>query len=259
VAEPKLTLIVIPHGSRQTRTHEISYRKLKVVAVMAFSAIVAIAVMAASWWYMVAQTARIPGLERELASRELERSQVVELARTLEDVEAQYERVRQLLGADGVGGDRPAALPSLRNEASTISLPLASDANEPRPDVWPLTFAGYITRTLVRNDDQSHPGLDIAVPQDSYIRSAGPGFVADAGNDSIYGLYVLIRHPGGYETMYGHASQLFVVPGDTVESREVIGLSGSTGRSTAPHLHFEVRKDGLPVDPVPVVRRPGGY
>src|SRR5690606_3890106 len=120
------------------------------------------------------------------------------------------------------------------------------------PNSWPLTRSGYITQALSVDGAEPHPGLDIAVPQDSYIRAAGAGVVEAAGTDSVYGRYVLIRHADGYESMYGHASRLFVAAGDSVERNEVIALSGSTGRSTAPHLHFELRKDGRPIDPLPI-------
>jgi murein DD-endopeptidase MepM/ murein hydrolase activator NlpD len=80
--------------------------------------------------------------------------------------------------------------------------------------------------------------------------------VSAAGFDDVYGEYVLIEHADGYETMYGHASQIFVAPGQTVSLHEVIALSGSTGRSTAPHLHFEIRKDGRAIDPLPLLRKP---
>jgi murein DD-endopeptidase MepM/ murein hydrolase activator NlpD len=69
-----------------------------------------------------------------------------------------------------------------------------------------------------------------------------------------YGMFVRVRHPGGYETMYGHASRLLVRDGDDVAAGQVIALSGNTGRSTAPHLHFEVRRDGRSIDPLAVVK-----
>jgi len=67
-------------------------------------------------------------------------------------------------------------------------------------------------------------------------------------------LYVLLRHPGSYETMYGHASRLLVREGDVVAAGQVIALSGNSGRSTAPHLHFEIRRDGRSIDPLTVLR-----
>jgi MFS family permease len=78
--------------------------------------------------------------------------------------------------------------------------------------------------------------------------------VIAAGSDADYGLFVRLRHPDGYETMYGHASRLLVRDGATVLAGQVIALSGSTGRCTAPHLHFEIRRGGRSVDPLSMVK-----
>ena len=105
--------------------------------------------------------------------------------------------------------------------------------------------------------DESHPGIDIAVPVGTPIRASGGGTVTAAGYDPDYGLFVLLRHPSGYETMYGHTSRLLAAEGDDVQAGQVIGLSGNSGRSTAPHLHFEIRHDGKSVDPLDLVKERG--
>jgi len=251
--ERRLTFIIVPHGNLETRTYEVSYRRLMVILVLVGLLLVGFVVMASSWWYVTAQAARVPGLEQELRILEEERAKVAELARTLAQVEEQYERVRRLLGADAAPSGREPLLPPLRSEPRGTESPQGDAA---LPDSWPLARTGYITRTLTSDGEEAHPGLDIAVPMDSYIRAAGAGVVRDAGVDEIYGKYVLIDHVDGYESMYGHASQLFVAPGDSVERNEVIALTGSTGRSTAPHLHFEVRRAGEAIDPLALVRQP---
>src|SRR5436309_910250 len=86
-------------------------------------------------------------------------------------------------------------------------------------------------------------------------RAAGGGVVEAAGTDAAYGLFVLLRHSSGYETMYGHASRLLVREGDSVQAGQVIALSGNSGRSTAPHLHFEIRREGKSLDPLTVVKQ----
>ena len=93
------------------------------------------------------------------------------------------------------------------------------------------------------------------MPAGTPVRAAGGGLVQAAGTDPAYGLFVLVRHPEGYETIYGHASRLLVHEGDSVRTGQVIALSGSSGRSTAPHLHFEIRREGRSLDPLTVVKR----
>jgi murein DD-endopeptidase MepM/ murein hydrolase activator NlpD len=249
----RLSFIIVPHGDLETRTYEISYGRLKLLLGVALVLLVVFVVMVSSWWFIATQAARVSGLEQEVAQLEAERAKVSELARSLALAEQQYERVRQLLGVEGNESPQEVALPPLRGEAP------ARDAIAPeagRPTAWPLTQAGVITQTRQATDETSHPGLDIAVPADSYIRAAAAGTVKDAGIDEVYGRYILIDHGGGIESMYGHASRTFVQTGDPVERNEVIALSGSTGRSTAPHLHFEIRRDGEPVDPLAYVRQP---
>lgn len=250
--ERRLTFIVVPHGDLETRTFDISYRYLRLLIGAAGGLLVLFIIMVASWWYIAAQAARVPALEREVARLEDERRQVAELARALAEAEAQYERVRHLLGATADEKQREPLLPPLRQESSA---PAAGPQEPTQPDAWPLSEAGYITRRMAAGGS-SHPGLDIAVPKDSYIRAAGAGVVSAAGTDEVYGEFVLIDHGGGIESMYGHASRLFVAPGDRVERHEVIALSGSTGRSTAPHLHFEVRRNGEAIDPLVMIGQP---
>src|SRR5688572_10829951 len=98
--ERRLTFIVVPHGDLETRTFEVSYRRLKLMLFGALLLVCVFIVTVSLWWYVAAQAARVPGLEREVARLEAEQTKVAELARTLAEVEAQYERVRQLLGAD---------------------------------------------------------------------------------------------------------------------------------------------------------------
>lgn len=94
-----------------------------------------------------------------------------------------------------------------------------------------------------------HGGLDIAVPSGTAVGASAPGYVAWARTGRSYGNYVMIVHADGYATLYAHLSSINVSADQFVSRGQVIGYSGSTGLSTGPHLHFEVRKDGIPVDP----------
>jgi murein DD-endopeptidase MepM/ murein hydrolase activator NlpD len=94
-----------------------------------------------------------------------------------------------------------------------------------------------------------HQGLDIAAPMGTTITAAAGGTVIQAGWFGGYGNYIVIDHGGGMSTGYGHCSQIFVSVGQKVQKGQAIGAVGSTGASTGPHVHFEVRINGKPVDP----------
>lgn len=95
-----------------------------------------------------------------------------------------------------------------------------------------------------------HTGMDLAVPTGTPIRAALPGTViVSTYNRGGYGYYIMIDHGDGLSTLYGHCSRLLASVGRTVEAGDVIALSGSTGRSTGPHLHFEVRVNGARTNP----------
>lgn len=96
-----------------------------------------------------------------------------------------------------------------------------------------------------------HAGLDFAAPQGTPIYATADGVVATAGNTGDgYGNHVVINHGYNYETLYGHMVRVKVRSGQKVHRGEVIGWVGSTGKSTGPHCHYEVHKNGNPVDPI---------
>ena len=95
-----------------------------------------------------------------------------------------------------------------------------------------------------------HSGIDIPGPLGTPIRASASGIVRFAGLAGGYGNMIEIDHGDGLETRYGHLSRILVSPGMTIGQGQVLGLMGSTGRSTGSHLHFEVRRDGHPADPL---------
>lgn len=125
---------------------------------------------------------------------------------------------------------------------------------ESLPSSWPVR--GLIaSRFGVRvspftNTKVFHHGLDINAPKGSPVKAAAGGKVIRGGFESLYGNLVEINHGNGYRTVYAHLSERLVEAGDTVPRGSVIGKVGETGRTTGPHLHYEVRVNGLPVNPV---------
>jgi len=239
--------------------------RLRVPLWVARSAIVVGAVLAAGllvgvvlYGPIVRTAARVPGLQREVARLTAENQQVTQLAARLARVEQRYDQVRSMLGGNIVppsstgGGVLPVGY---LLQAQPPGQRPRYEAGPSAPTHWPLDDPGVITQGQVSDGERGqHPGLDIAVPIGTPIRAAGGGSVAEAGWDPEYGRFIRIVHPGGYESMYGHAARVLVAAGQVVEAGEVIALSGSTGRSSGPHLHFEVRRDGRVVDPRSLLR-----
>jgi murein DD-endopeptidase MepM/ murein hydrolase activator NlpD len=91
--------------------------------------------------------------------------------------------------------------------------------------------------------------MDISSPTGTPVRSPAAGVVVEASSTEDYGRHAMLDHGNGVRSLYGHLKKLDVKVGQKVEKGEVIGLVGSTGRSTGPHLHYEVRVEGKPVDP----------
>lgn len=94
-----------------------------------------------------------------------------------------------------------------------------------------------------------HPGIDFAAKKGTDVRVTADGTVSFVGWDDVYGNLAIVDHGSGYVTYYGHNSKILVSSSDFVTRGEVIALSGNSGRSSAPHLHYEIRKEDVPIDP----------
>ncbi len=126
--------------------------------------------------------------------------------------------------------------------------------------IWPVS-GGYITSSFGRRKQPkagastNHPGIDIGVPIGTSVSATSGGTVITAGWQSGYGNVVYIQHPGGLVSRYGHLSRILVKTGQSVSQGQKIALSGNTGNSTGPHLHFEMRMNGVAVNPLGYVNR----
>ena len=114
--------------------------------------------------------------------------------------------------------------------------------------IWPVN--GPVVSPFGMRWGRLHAGVDIAVPSGTAVRAAASGRVAIAGFVGGYGNYTCVQHGGGIATCYGHQSSIGVSVGQTVSQGQVIGSSGCTGHCLGPHVHFEVRVNGTPVDPM---------
>ncbi len=123
---------------------------------------------------------------------------------------------------------------------------------------WPVR--GYITswyswrRDPFTGKNSFHNGIDIGVPSGTPVAAGMEGSVSEASYSPIMGNYVMLRHPGGWQTLYAHLSSISVKKGQYVARGNRVGLSGNTGYSTGPHLHFTVYKNGKLVNPINVLK-----
>jgi peptidoglycan DL-endopeptidase CwlO len=201
----------------------------------------------------------------EAVAKEIERevAQVVEVKGSLINRRDQYASVRadkaQMLASTResrhaleedvaeLQKEQSAIIAKLQGSSSPVAGPIQQGSGGM---IWPVS--GPITSGFceVRSYEACHPGIDIAVPTGTPIRAAASGRVAIAGWVGGYGNYTCIQHSASLSSCYGHQSSIQVSVGQSVTQGQVIGLSGSTGNSTGPHLHFEVRINGSVVNPM---------
>jgi murein DD-endopeptidase MepM/ murein hydrolase activator NlpD len=254
-----VTIVIQRDGTTRTRTLRIPIWTFRLGGWALGLVALLLLLVTALYGPLLRAAGRVPGMERELGRLRAENTRVRELSAALDSAESRYAQVRQMMGGTIVpdpvatSSQLPVAPPIRARLASTVP---ESTAGASLPRHWPLDETGYITRGQVKagGRDEAHPGIDIAVAVGNLVRASGGATVRQAGEDPEYGLFVLLEHPGEYQSMYGHLSRILVTPEMTVAPGEVIGLSGNSGRSTAPHLHFEIRQRGLSLDPLTMVK-----
>lgn len=190
------------------------------------------------------------------------KSSVEEKKKTLVVSRGEQERLRADLAQDKVALEK--ILDQTKKEADEISNKIRSlQSNTAYVGgvlQWPVPGYSRISSPFgnrihpVLKTKKFHSGIDIPAPSGRDVVAAGDGKVVSSGGLGSYGKAVIIDHGGGIMTLYAHNSKLLVSEGQTVTKGQKIALIGSTGLSTGPHLHFEVRKDGQYTNPVPYVK-----
>ncbi|MCR4256291.1 MAG: peptidoglycan DD-metalloendopeptidase family protein, partial [Candidatus Uhrbacteria bacterium] len=210
--------------------------------------------------YRVSLQDRARQLEREQDELERERAAKTSLLAETAQEEEQFQRILYELRQQKQeeANDIAALEQRIKDKLDTIDEALA------RGDLllsWPIKP----TRITATFHDKSypfrklfeHPGVDVATPVGTPVRVAAGGYVAFNRTGKQYGNYIMVVHPGGVATVYAHLSKFVAKPDTYVERGDIIGYSGGkpgsqgAGLSTGPHLHFEMRQDGIPVDPTP--------
>lgn len=199
---------------------------------------------------VAAEAARLQAIEAEAeAAQAVVAAETAAEKRTVDAIEAkkdQYEGQLKTLQAES---DRIAKELASRQSAG-LSIPKGNGQFQ-RPIGGGVSSPfGYRIHPIYRTK-RLHTGIDFSGSMGTPIKAAGSGTVVSAGSMGGYGNAVVIDHGNGLATLYAHQSRLAVSAGDKVSTGAVVGYVGSTGASTGPHLHFEVRASGTPVDPAP--------
>jgi peptidoglycan DL-endopeptidase CwlO len=162
---------------------------------------------------------------------------------------ASTQQDRHALEGDLAELEREQARITAALQASAPSSPTAGPVRQGSGAlIWPVNAS--ISSGFGYRWGRLHAGIDLPVPEGTPIRAAAAGRVAIAGWTGGYGNYTCIQHSGALSTCYGHQSRIGTSVGASVSQGQVIGYSGNTGNSTGPHLHFETRVNGSPVDPM---------
>ena len=203
-------------------------------------------------------TAYIAKLKKELPKADF-KTEIVE-EKTKETVEATTVEVANNLFDDIVDRNKPVEVPKVvikypptSGQTSGPASSAIAHVSAAQGGIWP-TSVTYISSPFGWRGAGWHTGIDLAGPQGSPIYAYKTGKVIFSGWGNSYGYLVKIDHGNGVATWYAHSSKLLVKAGDTVTQGQTIALVGTTGNSTGPHLHFEIRINGTAVNPYPYIK-----
>jgi murein DD-endopeptidase MepM/ murein hydrolase activator NlpD len=228
------------------RTIILSQRQVRLLRRGLKAGAVLLAIILGSWLFLAAQAARVPVLTKRVATLQRDINRVDTLQTALVELEKRFHQVQRMLGAS-------TPVPAIKKDSAPRVLRVDSVAATV-PSLWPVSVTGQV----VPHDSATHTeGIDIAVPSGTSIRAAGAGTVVEVGNDAKLGKVVRIRHRDGYESVYANAADVLVAKNDQVPAGAVIALSGNGGHAPVPHVHFEIRRDGAPVNPLSLVKSGG--
>jgi murein DD-endopeptidase MepM/ murein hydrolase activator NlpD len=262
------TIIFVPHARARFRKLTISSRFLGVVA--GSVAAILLAAVAFAWAYFasagrnrefrfaMAENARLRSTTKDLHQR------LDGISRRMSDFEARTRRLAIVAGLtdaarSGVGGPGiapEAAAADWGNQSALLDTRLSMlekqfSRRSAQIASTPTVSSGYGLRTDPFNGSSSaHEGIDISTSRGEPVLATADGKVLLSGWAGEYGRAIEIVHNDRYVTLYGHLQQTLVEEGQVIHRGDRVGLVGSTGRSTAPHLHYEVRVDGRPVNPL---------
>jgi murein DD-endopeptidase MepM/ murein hydrolase activator NlpD len=257
----QFSIIIVPHDNRTTWNFQVTYRLAVIFISLVALATVSMAAFVITYGRLAGLAQRSVSLNRDNDRLRGQLSQVDSLRVELQNLQALGLQLKGMLGLPLTAEDS-LLVANLSPTAKSPSIKRVEEDGgvgpeeqrlmlDAMPAKWPLK--GYVTREFFvtggEKSPQYHPGIDIAAPRNTPVYAAADGIVEVSRFDDSYGWVVEVDHGYGIRSVYGHNTRNLVSVGDRVARGKTIAFVGSTGKSTAPHLHFEVRENGVPVDP----------
>lgn len=262
----QLSILIIPDDGSRTREFKLGYGVIRSVLVAEVLLCVLVALGGVFYWRSLHWEAAALRLTRDNQGLRTEMRQVADLAESVSRMKQVDRQLRAMLSPAITLPDSPVdsaperdhelstpSDPSARTVSRTIKRGLPTTDTRLIPDAWPVgRFEGLVTQEFTPSSgtvQTGHSGIDIAAAEGAIVTATADGRVIFAGEDEAMGLILSIDHFGVYLTRYGHNSSLLVRTGDAVRKGQPIALVGNTGRSSGPHLHYEIWQQGTPRNP----------
>ncbi|MCK5125288.1 MAG: M23 family metallopeptidase [candidate division Zixibacteria bacterium] len=247
-----ITFMIVPDDEAEPKRYRVPVWLYRTFLVLAILVIIAPVAYIATYYELIGRAADAGRLTEENESLRKYQYKVQILEQSLLDTRQLMAEIAGMAGLDSV------LLADLYGEGDSFlethtgtrpgSLSRTLPASSPIPDGLPAT--GWITRGFSEIPGKVHLGVDLAMAIGTPVYSTAYGVVTYAGTDKEYGYMMVVKNNDTIETVYGHNSQLTVRVGDTILAGQQIALSGNTGNSSAPHLHYEIRVNGEAVNPI---------
>lgn len=246
-----VTLMLVPDGTEARLTWRV--RQWVLYTIIGGAALLVLAIILFFIFYgeILKMAAMAERLSEENEALLRYRYKVQLLEENMNEARAYVQKMATLAGVDFEFPELPddsVLFADLEpNEPAILTRPWSADLSIPSG----LPIRGFITQDFeVKDSSRYHPGVDIACAIGSPVLSTGAGVVEFIGYDSTYGNTLIIRHNDSITTLYGHNDSILVAVGQEVLAGSRIAMSGNTGRSSAPHLHYELRVNDIPINPL---------
>lgn len=227
--------MISPLKGEKARRIFLSEARIKFLKFLTFLFLILFPILIYSIYYLYSNIYNYMRLREKVKKYERELEKVRLLEEKVDKLVAYAKKVNYMLG-----------LQEKELKDVPISLKKFTDVRKDSYEKFLLPVEGIISRTF----SKEHPGIDLVAPAGTPVLACMEGYVMEAGFSNYFGFYVKLKHKGNVYSFYGHMRRIFVRSGEFVKKGEIIGEVGSTGRSTGPHLHFEIKKDGRPLNPL---------